>query len=127
VKVDKVVVTIDVDVWEEPNLTASGSGLFASHERGESPEGQEPRRGVSVAVAVSETAPSAGLPAGHPPTEKPVPRLVVFGDGSWLANDWISRQASGADVFAGCLSWLRGKAILGKSDIEDKERNLWTL
>jgi hypothetical protein len=128
VKVDRLLVTTDFPVWEEPNLTASGSDLLAKYAQTEFPEDQRPRSKVPVAVAVSESNPRSDLPPGHVPVDKGVPRLVVFGDNSWLANEAISRQGSGgADLFANCLSWLRGKAVLGRSDIEDKERNLFTL
>jgi hypothetical protein len=126
VKVEKLLVTTDFPVWEDSNLTASASDLLAKYLRTELPEDQKLR--VPVAVAVSESNTRPDLPPGHVPVDKGVPRMIVFGDSSWLANEMIAREGSGgADLFANCIAWLRGKAVLGRSDIEDKERNLFTL
>ncbi|MBI1915768.1 MAG: Gldg family protein [Planctomycetes bacterium] len=128
-KVDDLLLTVsDIPVWEEPNLTESARDLFARYRRSGFPEGRKPTDTVPVAVAVSETAPQQGLPPGHVPVQSGVPRLVVFGDGSWLTNESITREgSSSADLFASCISWLRGKADLGPSLAEDKERKQFSL
>jgi hypothetical protein len=128
-KIDTLLSTAsDIPVWEEPNLTASAGDLLANYRRSGFPDDRKLKREVPVAVAVSETNPHGGLPAGHVPIDTPVPRMVVFGNGSWLANESLSREGSGGvDFLASCISWLRGKSDLGPSLVEDKERGQFTL
>jgi hypothetical protein len=115
-------------VWEESNLVASGKDLLQSYEKAD----RVPRlmRGAAVAVAVSEVGPGPQLPEGHPRTRGDrVPLMVVIGDGSWISDNAM-RGSTGnrnADLFHSCLSWLRGRADLGRNVAADKERSEFTL
>jgi hypothetical protein len=58
---------------------------------------------------------------------KQEPRLVVFGDASWVANQGISRQNSGRfELFVSVLNWLRESPEIGKM-ADEKERKFYTL
>jgi hypothetical protein len=58
---------------------------------------------------------------------KQEPRLVVFGDASWVSNKEISRGGSGNfELLRSLLSWLRERPDVGKM-ADPKERNFFTL
>jgi hypothetical protein len=89
------------------------------------------RSPVSLGVAVSETKnPSPpSMPLGHPPVNKDsVPRLLVFGDSSWISNQALNDRMgrNNYDLFLNCLSWLRERPDIGRQ-AEDKERQEYTL
>jgi ABC-type uncharacterized transport system len=87
------------------------------------------KRPPAIAVTVTE-------PKEPDPTEdvharmrgmKQEPRMVVFGDASWVANQGISRPASGYfELFVSVLNWLRERPEIGKM-ADPKERKFYTL
>jgi hypothetical protein len=81
---------------------------------------------VSVAVAVtawgppSEDDPHAFMGRGNQQ-----PRMVVFGDATWISNKEITRPATGTyGLFLSSLAWLRGSANIGKT-ADPKERKFY--
>jgi hypothetical protein len=115
-KVDTLLETAaDIPVWEESNLVAPAADLVAAY-----PPDKKALEKVPVAVAVSEGNPTR--------SETTVPRAVVFGNSFWVSDQALVRGGSySADLFASCISWLRGKSDLGVSGIDDKEENIFTL
>jgi hypothetical protein len=61
---------------------------------------------VPAAVIVTETAPPPPVPGGPPPEAKP--RLAVFGDTTWVTNEYASERSGQANFsfFASVLDWL---------------------
>jgi len=83
------------------------------------------------AVAITVTQPSEPEPSGDPHARlrgmKQEPRLVIFGDASWAANQGISRQNSGRfELFVSILNWLRESPEIGKM-ADEKERKFYSL
>lgn len=129
-KVDEVFTTLSGRlVWEESNLTAPGLDLLNRYLKQAPEDRPKAEVDVPVAVAVSETKPQPGLPAGHVPVSAEAPRMVVFGDASWLSDDEVSgdRGTNSVDLFATCVSWLRGRSDLGPDVAPDKDRADFTL
>jgi hypothetical protein len=81
------------------------------------------------ALAVTVTEPKEPDPSGDPHARlrmKQEPRMVVFGDASWVANQAISRENSGFfELFVSTLNWLRERPEIGKM-ADDKERKFFT-
>ncbi|HEV2948913.1 MAG TPA: Gldg family protein, partial [Gemmataceae bacterium] len=81
------------------------------------------------ALAVTVTEPKEPDLSGDPHARlrtKQEPRLVVFGDSSWVANQAISRENSGFfELFVSTLNWLRERPEIGKM-ADDKERKFFT-
>jgi hypothetical protein len=81
---------------------------------------QEP---LPVAVAVSEQGPAAAEDAGDPHAfmhrGEQQPRMIVFGDATWVDNKHMG-DAGEFDLFTGSLAWLRERPDIGK--LEPKER-----
>jgi ABC-type uncharacterized transport system len=84
---------------------------------------------LSVAVTVTESKPDL-LPPGHPrPAQNQTPRLVVFGDATWVSNELMGESdftLLHTDLMTSCLSWLRERPTLGVGP-EAKERGEYTL
>lgn len=134
-RVDSMLITFPgYPVYEESNLTASAVDLRTAYakrlEAGEVPEDRKRKAGLTVAMGISETPPRAGLPAGHAPVQgEAVPRLVVFGDASWLTSRSLTSRggAGNLDLFDSCISWLRGRSGLGKGVADPKQVTEFTL
>jgi hypothetical protein len=127
-KVEPIFVTVpDLEVWEEPNLTASSAELQRSYEQ--TKKGRELKEMVPVVVAVSETNPRTDLPPGHAPVSKDAPRLLVVGAAEWIGDEGIESPGGGTavDLFASSVSWLQGRADLGADDSAAKQRSEFTL
>src|SRR5262245_32032100 len=70
---------------------------------------------ISLAVAVSEGG-SGDMPRdmAHRGLFKDKPRMVVFGNASWISDESLRARPSQADLFTSCLSWLRERPDIGK-------------
>lgn len=68
---------------------------------------------VCVGVAVSDpeaTPPSPhGMGSPPPPAGKSTPRLVVFGDATFISNPLIAQFAQNEDLFLNSINWLGGR------------------
>jgi hypothetical protein len=104
-------------------------GMEVDKDRRKEVEGMLAKKPPAVAVTV--TQPKEPEPSGDPHARlrgtKQEPRLVVFGDASWIANQGISRQNSGRfELFVSMLNWLRENPEIGKM-ADEKERKFYTL
>jgi hypothetical protein len=117
--------------WAENDLTAQPAALVAALRK--DPEKLAKtisRTAISLAVAVTEGKAPAPMPPGHPPVGgDQQPRLIVFGDASWVTNRLINSQigAYNYDLFSNCLSWLRERPDIGAEYAEGKIRENYTL
>ncbi len=106
-------------VWEERNLLAEGAAVRASYfQRGNNVLNEKRQREIPVAVTVSDSGSAGGLPPGHVKVQgKQTPRMVVFGDATWISDAALSRPGgrSNVDLFASCLAWLRDSPDIGVS------------
>jgi hypothetical protein len=57
------------------------------------------------------------------------PRLVVFGDATWVSNQAIAGRngRDNYDLFASCVNWLRERPDVGAQPIPDKTREEYKL
>jgi hypothetical protein len=78
----------------------------------------------SVAVTVSETKGQAPPIPQHEFMGESQPRMVVFGDASWVANSDLSGRdgKTNFDLFASCVNWLRERPDIGAQAVADKAR-----
>jgi hypothetical protein len=80
---------------------------------------------LPVAVAVSEAGPPPGMP-GHPPTASK-PRLVVFGDATFVTNPLASPRSGTQNfsLFASTLDWLAERPT--SIGVEPRELSVYRL
>lgn len=79
-------------------------------------------------VAAAVTEPKEPAAEGDPHARlrtKQEPRMVVFGDASWVANKEIS-QPGNFELFVSILNWLRERPEIGQM-AEPKERKFFSL
>lgn len=80
----------------------------------------------SLAVTVSETKSAAPPIPGHEfmGGGESQPRMVVFGDASWVSNSEIASRVgqNNYDLFASCVNWLRERPDVGAQAVADKTR-----
>jgi hypothetical protein len=71
---------------------------------------------LPLAVAVSEPSSELAPIRGHGGVAG-TPQMVVFGDTSWLEDEWLRGGAGDNhfDLFTSCLSWLRESKAIGKT------------
>jgi hypothetical protein len=109
------------DVWAEKDLSASPAVLAAelrkpaNRERMLKTLSPEP---LPLAVAVTEGTSSPPPIPGHPPVAgDSQPRLLVFGDATWISNQMMASQfgPNQSDLFGSCLAWLRERPDVGTS------------
>jgi hypothetical protein len=120
--------------WSEKDLVANPVALISDLLK---PENRERliklRSQQPLSVAVTVTEPTGGRPPpmpGHPPIGgDSQPRMVVFGDASWVSNQLIQDSQFGsnhADLFRSCLAWLRERPEVGGT-AEGTERKQFVL
>jgi hypothetical protein len=107
--------TIQLGIIKETNLNADPSALAKSLLRPENEKDLRPRlsqQPFPVAVAVSELGAPKDRNDPHAfmrgDNREQQPRLVVFGDASWIANRRMS-ETGDFPLFSGTLAWLRDK------------------
>ena len=112
--------------WAETNITA----LFASQPV-QFDEGADTQGPVSLAAAVSVTAPKPPAPAGEkkegaeePP--KPESRVAAIGDSDFVANGYLGIQGN-RDLFLNTVSWLAQQENLISIRARDPEDRRITL
>jgi hypothetical protein len=119
-------------VWGETDLAANPSALAADLRK---PENEKrlaeklSRKPVTLGVTVSDFR--GGAPPGRGHESLAEPRMVVFGTSTWISNRTLLRSQFGENnynLFASCLSWLRGRADLGTKPINiEKSRREYRL
>jgi hypothetical protein len=82
-------------------------------------------------VAVSVRGKGTTIPSTNPmqpPQMKPgEPKLLVFGDASFIQDAVVEKQAAGMELLVTSLAWLRGKPELDSGDIPPRERKSYRL
>jgi hypothetical protein len=116
-------------LFTDTNLAADPVALVQALRRGDREAflNRISRTDIPVAAAVSEQVPNPDDPT--PGRMMAHPRVVVFGDSTWVSNRQM-REGSGwdtvaAQVFAGSLAWLRQRPEPGVDD--PKERKVFLI
>ena len=115
--------------WSETNLAAIPQDLAAA--RRKNPKvAQQALRNVPPILAVTVSESSGAMPRDQfhraPMQTDSEPVMVVFGDASWVSNQGLN-NSDNLNLFASCLSWLRGKPDLGPSPEDAKSRQTYSL
>ncbi len=133
-KVEPILATASDEIaWEEKDLTASPLDLVKQYSKPGLPKESLPKFETTLwtAVAVSETKPSMRAPhdTDHAAVTDQTPRMVVFGDASWLSSEvGLRDRGQGANMFDSCVGWLRGKGDLGNETYaQEKSRPEFSL
>jgi hypothetical protein len=117
--------------WVETDLSAQPSARAAELRKDRDKLAKTvSRTPISVGVTVTESKGPSQIPPGHPPVGgDQQPRLVVFGDASWVTNQLMSGQFGQLNymLFSNCLSWLRERPDIGTEYAEGKIRPEYTL
>jgi hypothetical protein len=72
------------------------------------------RSPISCAVTVAEGKTQAPFPGHEFEAKEGQPRMVVFGDASWISNPLLQQFAPNHfNLFSSCLSWLAGRSDIG--------------
>jgi hypothetical protein len=111
--------------WLEPNLDTdmqAKATALAGMDRRELAK-QLAMEDIPLAVAVSESgpAPSTGDPHDAMRPRPQEPRMLVFGDATWVSNREMASRGL-FDLFTGSLSWLRERPDIGAlADPKDRK------
>lgn len=110
-------------LWGETDLNKNPEALAADYRANLGQFAKIMKRDfVPIAVAISEEGANRG-PHSAPGT----PRLVVFGDATWISNYGIERLSpDGASLFGSCINWLREKPA-AENLVRDKDRKEYRL
>lgn len=117
--------------WVENDLAAQPSAVVAAvrKDRDQLFKKISPTP-IPVGVTVAEPKAPGAMPPGHPPVGGDAqPRLVVFGDASWVTNQSQNSRIgqNNYELFSSCLSWLRERPDIGTEYAEGKVRPEYTL
>lgn len=116
-------------VWEERNLTDDPQTILASYvQRDVQLLRNKLTAQLPVAVTVTSTSMDRPTPTHAPIPGKASPRMVVFGDATWVSNDSLppGRNPEHVDLFASCLAWLIERPDIGV-DVPASARKTFTL
>jgi hypothetical protein len=130
-----LLVSPEFQIWSETNFAKNlgdeVDSLLLNPEVRTARVSKEP---IGVAVAVSEPKQQQQQQPLNPhrmPGDDAEPRLVVFGDASWVSNLSMAERARGPnfsaehyDLFTSCVSWLRERPTVG---LKAKPRTEYTL
>jgi hypothetical protein len=111
--------------WGETDLLANPAALIRDLQKPENEKRLQERLSKKP-LTVGVTVTSGGPPVpGHEGLGEP--RMVVFGDASWISTQTLMRSQfveNNYSLFTSCLSWLRGRSDLGPRppDIEKSRR-----
>jgi hypothetical protein len=117
-----------MDVWAETDLKADPSALIRELKQDQqkllNKISEQP---LSLAVTVTEGKTPAPIPGHEFMAKDGEPRMVVFGDASWVSNS-ILLQATPDNfaLFSSSLSWLAGRHDIGER-IPTSTRNVYRL
>jgi len=130
--VEELVQTIpQTGAWAEKDLSAQPSALVAELRKDQDKLLKTiSRTPIPVGVAVTESKGPSAMPPGHPPVGgDQQPRLIVFGDASWVTNQMQNSRIGEVnfELFSNCLSWLRERPDIGTEYAEGKIRPEYNL
>jgi hypothetical protein len=115
--------------WAETNLKAEPSAIINELLRDQQKLlNKLSDRPLWVGVAVTEGQTAAPPIPGHEFMAKEgEPRMVVFGDASWITNNILLQSTpDNFALFSSCLSWLAGRHDIGER-IPTSTRNVYRL
>jgi hypothetical protein len=103
----------------DTDLNASPTGLVKDLNQLAQKEPQQVRNRLrqqpSLGVAVAEGKTAAPFPGHEFEAKEGQPRMIVFGDATWVSNQLEQRFAPfHFNLFASCLSWLAERADIGE-------------
>jgi hypothetical protein len=124
---EELMVVLPLGTWAETDLKASPTAL-ANEVRTDAKLRQQKLSKQPLSVAVAVTEGGGMMPPGHPNVpQESEPRLIVFGDASWLNNNLFGdHMTENLDLFTSCVNWLRGKSAIGTSS-GGRERGVFRL
>ena len=126
---EALLISVEDAIWKTTNLTTPPQRLFREYLRTRPDERKDKMYNtMPVAVAVSDGGQTVPVPGHTPVPGKETPRMVVFGDATWVTNRALT-QANGKDakdLFTSCLSWLRERPDIGV-DVKETVRPTFTL
>jgi hypothetical protein len=113
-------------VWVEKKLSANADQIAAEiRQKPEMRDKLAAKGPVSLAVTVTEPRGAAGRPNPHTMGGDQQPRLVVFGDSTWVTDSEMQGDAHFA-LFGACLSWLRERPDVTNTD-DRAQRTMYQL
>jgi hypothetical protein len=121
----ELILVPESDLNADPQTVAADMRADLQKNGGKKYSGRILRSEPSVAVTVSETKGQAPPIPGHEfMGGESQPRMVVFGDASWVANSELSGRdgKTNFDLFASCVNWLRERPDIGAQAVADKAR-----
>jgi hypothetical protein len=124
---DTLVVTFpQKPILQQTDLSIKGAALIRDIEK--NPEKYEIPRFLTLGMAASEgAAPAPPVPGHEHLAKEGQPRLVVFGDASWISNGLLLRHSpNNFNLFASCLGWLVERPDLGVR-VPNTEHNIYEL
>jgi hypothetical protein len=128
--VDNLIQSEGNGLWVETDLQANPTARAMELLR--NPDKLRPlllERPVTLAVTVTEGKSAAPQIPGHPPlpSTEGEPRLVVFGDASWISNNVLFQSMpDNFSLMSSCLAWLSGRHDVGEQ-LPASSRNLYRL
>lgn len=126
---DLILVLPQTLAWAETNLQADPSALINELRRDQQKLlNKISERALPVAVTVTEgKSPAPPIPGHQFMANEGEPRMIVFGDASWITNN-ILLQATPDNfaLFSSSLSWLAGRHDIGER-IPTSTRNVYRL
>jgi hypothetical protein len=100
----------------DTDLDASPRGVINDLLRGDPQKARErlSNKPLSLAVTVAESKGPPPIPGHDFMARESEPRMVVFGDASWVSNGLLQQVAPNHfNLFSSCLSWLAERADIG--------------
>ncbi|HEY7157608.1 MAG TPA: Gldg family protein [Gemmataceae bacterium] len=110
---DNLVITLPRQpILPQTDLNAGGGALIAELRRDPQKVMQRiSRTPLALAMTVTEGKGPAPIPGHEFMAPEGQPRLVVFGDASWVSNELL--RQNNFNLFVSCLSWLAERSDIG--------------
>jgi hypothetical protein len=127
-RAEPLVMTLEVGYWVESDLNAQPAALQSELRRSRDVQAKKlAREPITIAVAVSDSS-DGGMPRdmAHRGLFKEKPRMVVFGNGSWIGDEALRLRPNQLNLFTSCLTWLRERPDVGKPP-ENRERKVYQI
>lgn len=126
---DLIFVLPQTRAWAETDLNAEPSALIAELTKGDLQKLRDKiaDRPLSLAVTVTEGQSPMPIPGHEFMAKEGEPRMVVFGDTSWVTNNLLQQSSpDNFSLFSSCLSWLAGRHDIGQR-IPTSTRKVYSL
>jgi hypothetical protein len=101
----------DQGIWTETDLSKNPDALAAEFKAKPDEFAKVAAKDV-LPVAVAVTEEGQAMPRNpHAPAPQGVPRMLVFGDATWVSNYGVANWPQNLDLFASCINWLRDRPV----------------